>query len=654
MLAGSGVVSPGSKTLGKLRLWYNGDASLPTPRSRTPRGKSPGDIMARPSSTKLVLIVALLLTPLPLVAQEGDAWQGGTAPAYLSIVDGIATVEREGQIEEAVANLALLDGDRIRTESGRLEVLLPDGSTLHLDHYTTVDLLAVDLFRLLEGRIRLFAAGMEDPSNAVVYQVDTEAGTVWTRLPGEYRIDALPDGRVELAVIRGDATLTNELGSRSARAGERIWAGVALAPGYPTAFNSARWDAFDRWSEAQRGTGRMVASRGYLPAELHVHARTFDHHGRWDYVDPYGYVWYPTVATAWRPYFHGRWKWARPWGWTWVSADPWGWPTHHFGRWGFSSGAWFWIPGRTWGPAWVHWAVAPSYVSWTPLDFYGRPVIPFYGVRGIYDPWLAWTVVPRHSFGVSVFVSRVAVSGHTVIVQHRPTFVQQRTGPPAPVGVAVPRSATGSGVAVPRRGTAVTSSETGFNDAGASPTRRQVTGQAVPRSPAGVAPGARTSESSRPGESGGEGNYLANPRATVRSPGSRSSQQGGESQEGAGTRQVVPRRGSTTPGAQDDSSDSGSRPSAVPRSPRAAPPRSSEEGSAAPARVQPGATGSQSAPSAVPRSPRAPTALFRKEAQTGKVQPGATGSQSAPQPSRVPREPPRHPLPVEASGNRQG
>ena len=100
------------------------------------------------------------------------------------------------------------------------------------------------------------------------------------------------------------------------------------------------------------------------------------------YEASYGYVWYPTVSVGWRPYYHGRWATLRPYGWTWIGADPWAWPTHHYGRWGFSAGAWFWIPGRSWAPAWVSWAYAPGYVSWCPLGWNNRPIFSVNIYRG--------------------------------------------------------------------------------------------------------------------------------------------------------------------------------------------------------------------------------------------------------------------------------
>ena len=142
------------------------------------------------------------------------------------------------------------------------------------------------------------------------------------------------------------------------------------------------------------------------------------------------------------PYYYGRWDTLRPWGWTWIGSDPWAWPTHHYGRWGFSAGAWFWIPGRTWGPAWVSWAYAPGYVSWCPLGWNNRAVFGFsnFGGHGRYryDPWNAWTVVPHRGFGRGYVNVNVVNSTH-IDVRTRSAFVVRDTSPDSR-GYAVPRS----------------------------------------------------------------------------------------------------------------------------------------------------------------------------------------------------------------------
>ena len=55
-------------------------------------------------------------------------------------------------------------------------------------------------------------------------------------------------------------------------------------------------------------------------------------------------------------------------GWTWISDFGWGWAPFHYGRWLALAGrGWCWMPGTTWGPAWVSWRAGGGYVGWAPL-----------------------------------------------------------------------------------------------------------------------------------------------------------------------------------------------------------------------------------------------------------------------------------------------
>jgi hypothetical protein len=394
-----------------------------------------------------LLAVFLAVPTTPARAQETAA----EPPPHLSIVDGRATLEREGRVEEAVASLPLVEGDRIRTEVGRTEVLFADGSVLHLDHHTAIDLLSPTLVRLLEGRLMLVVSRPDQTAGVPAYRIDTPGGSVSTAEPGEYRVSLLTGtigAETELAVLRGSAEIATDRGSMPVNAGERSIVRPGDRPAYPVAFNSAAWDAFDRWSEERREARFGVASAQYLPPEVRGYAGTFDRYGSWRHEEPYGYVWYPRVATGWRPYYNGYWAGYRRWGATWIGWDPWGWPTHHFGRWGIGfGGAWFWIPARRWAPAWVSWAVAPGYVGWCPLGFYGRPVIGIthvsvFGGRRI-DPWHAWTLVPERAFVSRTHVPRHFVNGRALDGGVRSAFVERRAVPRA-FGIAVPRAGRAS------------------------------------------------------------------------------------------------------------------------------------------------------------------------------------------------------------------
>lgn len=379
------------------------------------------------------------------------------APAHISLVDGVAVLERDGQVEDSPLSMPLLAGDRIRTRSGRVEVLFADGSTLHLDHNTIVDLQSDELLRLIEGRIRLSIPG---PERAVSYRIDGPHGWAQISEPGDYRVALMHNaggGELELAVMRGRAELANEGGQTPLRAGERAFVRAGAAPSYAYVANSAAMDAFDRWSERRRDE-RMSASAEYLPSEVRPYAASFERYGYWRDEPSYGRVWYPRVAVDWRPYYRGRWVSLRPYGWTWIAHDPWGWPTHHYGRWGIStSGSWFWIPGRSWGAAWVSWAYAPDYVSWCPLGFNNRPIFQIninVGNR-YYDPWRAWTVVPRRHFGFGYVHRNVIRASH--LDRRTLSAFAHRDRAPEIIGHAVPRASAPirvAGTASSRRGAA--------------------------------------------------------------------------------------------------------------------------------------------------------------------------------------------------------
>lgn len=382
-------------------------------------------------------LIVLLAGPAPARAQE----TGASAPAHVAIVEGSATLERDGTPERALLNMPLLSGDRVRTSDGRVEVLFGDGSTLDLDAGTTIDFQSDDLLRLIDGRIRIIIPG---PSRTVSYRVDSPSGSARISEPGDYRVSVLHGDRetqLELAVIRGAAEISTDQGTTALRAGERAYASAGLAPSYPYTYNSANMDAFDRWSESRRDA-RLGASSAYLPSEVRSYAPVLDEYGDWGYAQPYGYVWYPRVAAGWRPYYYGRWISYPRYGWTWVGLDAFGWPTHHYGRWGFSAGRWFWIPGPLWSPAWVSWAYAPGYVSWCPLGFDNRPVFQInvgIGSRYYYSPWNAWTVVGAPYFGRGFVQQRVVVIDR-LDARRRPVFVP-RSAAPEIRDVAVPRGA---------------------------------------------------------------------------------------------------------------------------------------------------------------------------------------------------------------------
>jgi hypothetical protein len=386
---------------------------------------------------------------LPLRAQDVEAPSNLPPPVSLSYVDGDVQYLNAGAAERADAPAMLNDGDGVRTARGRAELVFGDGSVLHLDENTAVDLLSDRRLRVLGGRVVLRAS----PAAGDGYIIDTPAASVRVDSRGEYNV-LVDDGRqtVDVAVARGVAEI--ELASERVviRAGEEARLDRPGDRPQIRAFNSARLDAFERWSLTRYEGEELSPASRRLPTELRAYGQSFDRYGRWDYVAPYGQVWYPSVAVGWRPYYNGGWRHTR-YGWTWYGADPWAWPTHHYGRWQSSGGRWFWVPARVWGPAWVSWAHAPGYVSWAPLGWDSRPVVPFYLRAGYVNPdrWRAWTVMPRGYLGRPGHIRPWVVDGYRTPRVSRAAFVQQALPPQRPANYAVRRDGfSGSSSAAPR------------------------------------------------------------------------------------------------------------------------------------------------------------------------------------------------------------
>jgi hypothetical protein len=106
---------------------------------------------------------------------------------------------------------------------------------------------------------------------------------------------------------------------------------------------------------------------GPYPAEV-VRFEFLHGYGHWRWVPRLrAHLWFPFVEASWRPYVYGHWIHTSH-GMTWVSYEPWGEIPHHYGRWVYVDHAgWGWVPGYTYAPAWVTWAVVDGCVGWAPL-----------------------------------------------------------------------------------------------------------------------------------------------------------------------------------------------------------------------------------------------------------------------------------------------
>jgi hypothetical protein len=359
-----------------------------------------------------------------------------TALPHIARISGTgATVQRDTEEVEALTGEHLAFGDRVASGDAQVQLVWSDGSLVSLDRHSAVTALGPDLLTFPAGRLIVTTPRLGSGS----LRVDTPAGSLRLAVPGDYRLTA--EGEVTtVGVVHGQADVSHMDRDVTILAGQTLTFRDGLAPGTPTAFNTAGLDTFALWASEPVAARDRSPSLAYLDdPRLEAYTDVFDRHGQWDSDPTYGQVWFPAVGADWRPFSQGYWQpFGGAYGMTWVGQDPWGWPTHHFGQWGMHPGGrWFWRPGQRWSPGRVSWSVGPGMIGWSPLGLQGdawawgalaNPALRGVHRGGTLDPFRAWTVVPRNQFGRRGGVWPHALDARTLTNLN--AFVTQRVAPP--------------------------------------------------------------------------------------------------------------------------------------------------------------------------------------------------------------------------------
>lgn len=352
------------------------------------------------------------------------------APISLAWVDGRVDLVRPDGVQAAEAPDLLEEDDRLVTTDGRAELVIDDGSVVHVDRASDV---RVDLgvrLRLVRGRMRVHT-----PPDIEALYVASPAGPVRLAAAGVYDLAAADlDGDTVIAVVTGHAALLT--GDTETPVGADDILNVDPRDPRPRWQRGTPRDAFVDWSDRRLHTATS-ARHAALPPPVQPWAADLAANGQWSTMAPFGPVWFPSAGPAWRPYQMGAWRFTR-YGWTWIDQQPWAWPVHHYGRWGHHAArGWYWIPDRAWGPAWVGWAVAADHVAWSPLGWDRRPLVEFstgarLGPGGLFGS--TWSILPRHAFGRRGWIDRDLMDPRYLPGPVLGGFVSQMIGPRGPAG----------------------------------------------------------------------------------------------------------------------------------------------------------------------------------------------------------------------------
>jgi Family of unknown function (DUF6600) len=300
----------------------------------------------------LLIVAPLVVVVGALAAQEPSALpEPGDPPARvarLAYLEGSVSFQPSGDTAWSMAqiNYPMTTGDRLYADQGGRAELQLGRLTLRVSDATdlTVTNLTDDFAQvgLAQGTLRVSIYELP-PGDQV--EIDTPYGALQPLAVGEYRIDLPPDnGSLVAAAYRG--TMQWVAGGIA----QLVQGGQAISVSGVSPLRVARAalpapDDFDRWSaERDRGYAASGCAR-YMSRDIPGCA-DLDGAGIWETGGQWGPVWYPTALPAgWAPYRHGRWVWIEPWGWTWVEREPWGYAPFHYGRWVFVGSRWGWAPG---------------------------------------------------------------------------------------------------------------------------------------------------------------------------------------------------------------------------------------------------------------------------------------------------------------------
>ncbi len=398
--------------------------------------------------------------PPPPPADAGGPPPAADAPAdpparvaRLNFVRGPITVQPSGSADwiDANPNRPLTTGDHLWTDADARGEMHVGSTAIRLSDHVGASILnltdSVAQFQLAQGsivvRIRQLA-----PNET--FEVDTANLAFTARAPGEYRIDADPNG--------GGTTIT-------VRGGSGEVAGSGGGP-YPIQFNrryaiagdlgsapderpAQPRDDFDRWADERARREEQSASSRYVSRDV-IGYDDLDEHGYWRNDPVYGWLWVPNGTDGgWAPYHHGHWANVYPWGWTWVADESWGFAPYHYGRWVQGGYGWAWLPGPR-GPRPYY---SPAMVGWVGGAGFGATVS-FGGVAGVgwypLGPRDVWVPTYRASAGyvqyANVYNTRnvnvVQVNNYYGSYRRNPSFEGSSTYGRMPGAVtAVPRGA---------------------------------------------------------------------------------------------------------------------------------------------------------------------------------------------------------------------
>ena len=274
----------------------------------------------------------------------------------LSEIKGAVLMDRAngGGMEQAVANLPVVENSRIQTATGAAEIEFEDNSTLRVGPNSIVEFpklerlpggTTVSSVRLVKGMA--YVSLLKTPGN----EFNLLFGEQNLRLPAASHIRLqLDDKQARLAVLDGGVHIETGSGVLDVPKKRTVTFSLTDAS-QPEVAKEVSSDPFDEWDRtAVSYHSRVAAMSAFGNSPYSYGMNDMAYYGNFFNAGGCGMMWRPYFASAaWDPYANGAWAWYSGAGYSWVSPYPWGWMPYHYGAWSYCDGTgWGWMPGGDW------------------------------------------------------------------------------------------------------------------------------------------------------------------------------------------------------------------------------------------------------------------------------------------------------------------
>jgi FecR protein len=317
-------------------------------------------VTSRSKQATIGLLCALLPSAV-LTAQSANSVEAAAGMSKIRIVRlsevrGAVQLDRStGRgFEAAMANLPIVEKNRLRTDQGVAEVEFEDNSTLRLAPDSVVEFPELDrkaeggtvsTIRLLRGTA--YVSLVKAKGNVFNLAFDQQNALL---PPGSHVRLQTDDAKASLAVFDGAVQVEGPAGAIEIARKQTVLFHLT-DQSQPTVERQIAAETYDDWDKDATGYHARTAAMSALSGSPYSYGlNDMMYYGSFMNGGSCGMMWQPYfVSAGWDPYSNGTLAFYPGAGYSWVSPYPWGWTPYHYGTWSFCpSMGWGWQPGGAW------------------------------------------------------------------------------------------------------------------------------------------------------------------------------------------------------------------------------------------------------------------------------------------------------------------